>query len=133
MTDTCAHWIGTDSAGRRCTQPATRAGYCERHYPIALRRAQKQAAKDAAAMARHRAEQERQRPKRLERLAWLEAEIARLDPPPPTTDLAAWAGVGHAGESRYRARFTPDRIHRLAELTAEADRLRRLVGPREDH
>lgn len=129
--DDCPAWI--EAADRQCGKPREVGYLCKRHHTVATRRLAKQAEKDAARDERHRAEQERMRPEREARLATVEAEIARLDPPPPTTDPAAWGGVGHAGESRYRSRYTPDRIHRLAELTAEADRLRRLVGPREDH
>ena len=127
----CPAWI--ESADRKCGKPRDHGYLCKRHHAVAVRRLAKQAEKKAAADERYAAIQERLRPKREARLAWLEAEIARLDPPPPTTDPAAWAGVGHSGATRYRSRLTPDRIHRLAELTTEAEQLRRLVGPRKDH
>lgn len=65
------------------------------------------------------AEQLRLPPKPQARLATIQREIEQLDPPPPTTDLAAWTGVGHSSERRYRSR---------AELHEEATPLPRLIG-----
>lgn len=46
----------------------------------------------------------------------IESKIRRLDPEPPTRDLAAYMGVGSAAARRYRSRYTPARIHDLAVL-----------------
>lgn len=123
----CAAWI--ESADRKCGKPREHGYLCKRHHAVAVRRLAKQAEKKAAADERHRVEQERLRPGREARLDRINAEIRRLDPPPPTTDMAAWGGVGMKG---YKSPYTADRIHRLAELTTEAEQLRRLVGPRKD-
>lgn len=53
----------------------------------------------------------------------IDREIARLDPPPPTTDPAAFGGLGSTAARAYQARLTPDRIHRLAVLHEERRQL----------
>lgn len=67
-------------------------------------------------------------PARRERLAHVDAEIARLDPPPPTTDMAAYGGLGSTAARRYQRRYTDETIHRLAELHAERVTLVRQVA-----
>ena len=58
------------------------------------------------------------------RLADLDAEIARLDPP-DTGDLAAFAGKVHPSITRQRnAHLTDTRVARLARVCVEAERLR---------
>ena len=119
----CPAWI--ESADRKCGKPREHGYLCKRHHEVATRRLAKQAEKKAAADERHRAEQERLRPGREARLDRINAEIRRLDPPPPTTDMAAWGGVGMKG---YKSPYTADRIHRLAELWDEKRELEARLG-----
>lgn len=119
----CPAWI--ESADRKCGKPRDHGYLCKRHHAVAVQRLAKQAEKKAAADERHRVEQERLRPGREARLDRINAEIRRLDPPPPTTDMAAWGGVGMKG---YKSPYTADRIHRLAELWDEKRELEARLG-----
>lgn len=73
------------------------------------------------------AERARNLPRWQAQLAVVDADIARLDPPPPTTDRAAWTGEA-MGRATARHRPNPDHIATLAALYAKRDRLRRLIG-----
>ena len=74
--------------------------------------------------ARHHAASAREIETKRARLADLDAEIARLDPP-DTGDLAAFAGKVHPTVTRQRnAHLTDTRVARLALYHAEAERLR---------
>ena len=121
----CPAWV--DSRGERCGKTPTVGWLCKRHDTAANRKAERMTAAEADRAERRAAEADRLRPKRLARLKTVRAEIARLDPPPPTTDRAALDQGGRALRG-YRTRLTPDRIARLADLHQERVELERLTG-----
>ncbi len=124
---TCWAWL--ERAERVCGRPeGDDENLCPRHGSVARKRAQAHAAKVAARTARIEAWALAALPQRRERLARIEAEIARLDPPPPTTDMAAFGGVGSTVATRYRSKFTPERIHKLSILWEERVQLERLIA-----
>ena len=74
-------------------------------------------------------EREARRPERERRLAAIDAEIERRDPPPLTTDTAAFGGVGCSTVARQnRRRLSSANIQRMAELWRERDALVALLG-----
>ena len=119
---TCWAWV--ESSERVCGRPeGDEQHLCPRHAQVAARR--RDAADARAHAQRMAANPAKALPGLRHRLARVDAQIARLDPPPPTTDMAAYGGVGSTAAASYRARLTPDRIHRLAVLHEER---RQLVG-----
>ena len=110
-------WAWVESRGTHCGKPEGGAPHlCTRHETVALRRA------EAATFVKRWEERGREAsvdklPARREALANVDRQIRRLDPPPPTTDMAAFAGEGSTAGDRYRARHTDDRIAKLAALT----------------
>ncbi len=124
---TCWAWM--DGAQRVCGQPeVTGEHLCPQHVRMAIRRRDHAAAQTAARLARINATALLRLPARRERLAHVDAEVARLDPPPPTTDMAAYGGLGSTAARRYQRRYTDETIHRLAELHAERVTLVRQVA-----
>ena len=81
----CPAWI--ESADRRCGKPATIGLLCARHHKVAIVRAEKQSAKDAAARERAAVRREAKRPAALARLEKVEALLSQLLGE-PTTDTA---------------------------------------------
>ena len=123
----CPVWIETRDA--RCKRTDLIDGrWCRRHTPIILRRLQTQRDTDTANAARRDAALAAALPDLRTRLARVEAQIARLDPPPPTTDSAAYGGVGSTTATRYQQRFFRN-LPRLTQLWDEqrhlADTVRR--------
>lgn len=116
---TCWAWV--ESKGAVCGRPdeVDSPHLCKRHATVARRRADEEVAREARRTARREDEALSKLDVYRERLDAIDSEMRRLDPPPPTTDPAAWGGVAHAGAARYRARFTPERIARLAKLSDE--------------
>ena len=118
---TCPAWI--ESAGRTCGRPQTIGLLCARHRKVAESRWADAVEREKARLARSAASAREIETKRA-RLADLDAEIARLDPP-DTGDLAAFAGKVHPSITRQRnAHLTDTRVARLALCHAEAERLR---------
>lgn len=122
----CVAWL--DGPDRRCGKDAP--GYlCTLHQKTAERRWERHVAKAAARADKARQDRARDLPRWRAELERLEAEIRRLDPPPATTDLAAYGGDMHASLRRARANhLSDDRVAKLANLHRKADRLRRQIG-----
>lgn len=128
---TCWAWM--DSAERRCSKPAgAHENLCDRHAKVAQGRLDKARAKRVAKVARLRERAVRDLDANRRKLADLDAALDRvearmrqLDPPPPTTDPAAWGGVGNSASARYRRRATSDRVvMEMAELVSRRDQIR---------
>ncbi len=118
---TCPAWI--ESAGRVCGRPQTVGLLCARHRKAAESRWADAVEREKACLARSVASAREIETKRA-RLADLDTEIARLDPP-DTGDLAAFAGKVHPSITRQRnAHLTDTRVARLARVCVEAERLR---------
>lgn len=129
-TEGCVAWI--ESADRRCGKPRTEGYLCARHHAVAVKRHAKQVEKERVQLEKRRAIAEAKRPERERRLAAVEAEIARRDPPPLTTDAAAFGGVGCTAVARQnQRRWSPGNVHRLAELWDERDQLLTRLGGRQ--
>lgn len=130
--DTCWAWV--ESAGRACGKPETVALHlCARHTGVAHRKLVRETETEAAARRRiedrDRARLVPRLPQLRARLARVDAEIDRRDPAPPTTDPAAFGGVGSTVATAYRTRVRSDaNVARLAELHAERIRLARDVA-----
>ena len=123
----CVAWI--DSADRRCGKARSEGLLCSRHHAIAEKRHAKLTEREAAQKARFDAEREARRPERERRLAAIDAEIARRDPAPLTTDTAAFGGVGCSAVARQNQRRMSDaNVQRMAELWRERDVLVALLG-----
>ena len=117
---TCPAWI--ESAGRVCGRPQTIGLLCARHHKAAESRWADAIEREKARLARPASAREIET--KRARLADLDAEIARLDPP-DTGDLAAFAGKVHPSITRRRnAHLTDTRVARLARVCVEAERLR---------
>lgn len=122
----CVAWV--EKSDRRCGH--TSPGYlCASHETVARRRWEKHAAKEQArreASAQRRAEQ---LPKWRAELEKVTAEINRLDPPPATTDRAAYGGNVHPSITRQRRAFMSDtRVQKMAALTRRHEELTRKIG-----
>lgn len=121
---TCWAWM--ESAERVCGKPEgdEAAHLCGAHVTVARRRAAKNREKAAAERSRQDAVALSLLPGRRARLAAVDAEIARRDPAPPTTDMAAYGGLGSTAATGYQRRLLSDtNVARLAELWAERGRL----------
>ncbi len=126
--ETCRHWVGSDTKGRRCAMPATCLGLCDRHYAVELKRAENRAQKDRE--QRERAEaawRARNLPKlpgwrvQLERA---EAEYARRTAA-PVSDRAAVGGAMHGSIVRaQRSHLSDTNVARVVELERIIQRLR---------
>lgn len=117
----CQAWM--DGADRKCGKFAEDY-LCKRHINVAIKRREARLAKEAARVARWEAEKERQTPKWQAELARVNAEIARRDPAPPTTDMAAYGGVGCSTTARYQKNLLRDsNVSRMAELLKRRDYL----------
>ena len=123
----CVAWV--DSRDSRCGRDRAEGWLCRRHHRAAVDRWH-----EALVAARDRQQQRAEERARLlpgwrKRLARIEAEIARLDPPPATTDMAAYGGAVHTSIQRQRLGALSDtRVERMARLHREADALRTKIG-----
>ena len=122
----CMAWI--EASGLRCGRVPAEGYLCARHHTVAVRRWEKDQAKQAARAA----DAERRRAVKLPgwraELAKVQAEINRLDPP-ATMDRAAYLGDAHPSITRRRGEFLSDsRVQRMAALTAREAELLRLIG-----
>ena len=113
----CPVWI--DARDARCGKTNLIDGrWCTRHTPIMLRRLQGDHDRTAERTATAAAELAAKVPRLLDRLKRLDAEIARLDPAPPTTDTAAYGGVGSTTATAYQERVGR-RVPELSRLVQE--------------
>ena len=128
---TCWAWM--DSADRVCGRAAgAEPRLCSRHVGVAQRKRDAEQALEARDRAR-RAEREAATvaslPALRADLARVDAEMRRLDPPPPTTDPAAWGGKVAPTVRRYRARATSDaHVARMADLVRRREVLAREIA-----
>lgn len=122
-------WAWIESAERVCRKPeGDEPHLCNRHAAVARRKLALDADREQRRLEQAVADSLATRARRLARLAAVDAEIARLDPPPPTDDPAAYGGVGSTAARRYQARYTDERIARLAALHREREQLVRYLG-----
>lgn len=100
---TCQHWIGNDTTGHRCTEPAEKSSLCAKHYPIELRRVEKTIAKQKARAERDEAawlsRNLRNLPAWRVQLERAEAEYARRTAS-AVADRAAYGGATHTAVQR---------------------------------
>ena len=123
----CVAWI--ESSSKRCGKNRSDGLLCTRHHATAKKRHAKIIERETAQRARREVEREARRPERERRLAAIDAEIARRDPPPLTTDTAAFGGVGCSTVARQnRRRLSSANVQRMAELWRERDALVALLG-----
>lgn len=120
---TCWAWM--DSAERVCGRTeGAEPHLCPRHVEVARRKLAREVEKAKAQRVRREASAVRRLPEFRQRLAAVDAEIARRDPAPPTTDMAAYGGVGSTTASAYQTRLLSDtNVARLAELHRARARL----------
>ena len=126
---TCWAWM--DTAERVCGKPEGNqaAHLCNRHADVALRKAHAVVVVERARAERLRVAMVEKAPVALPRLraelARVEAEMARRDPQPVTTDRAAYGGAVHRSIARAaRGRLSDSNVARMAELVDQAARLR---------
>lgn len=124
-------WAWMESAERRCDKPAGPQHLCPQHVKVAERRLERLRAKEIAKQQREKARAVENLANNEARLAILTAKLERidrrmayLDPPPPTTDPAAWGGIPNATATVYRRRITSDRV--VSEMAGLHDRRSRL-------
>ena len=124
--DGCPAWI--ESTDRECGKPQTVGLLCPRHAKVAERRFAAEVAKRQAESEKRAAERARLLPIKQARLAQVEAEMARLDPPRPV-DRAAYTGYVHPSITKKRRRFLSDsRVSRMAALVEEHRSLTAWLG-----
>lgn len=128
MDARCVYWVGSDTTGHRCEAEAVTSRHCAKHYPIALRRLQRDAERRRASHARTEAAwQERNRrnlPQWRVQLERAEAEYARRTSS-PTADRAAVGGDTHRSIVRAQARHLSDsNVTRVVELEQLIARIR---------
>ncbi len=128
MDARCVYWVGSDTTGHRCEAEAVQSSHCAKHYPIALRRLQKQAERLAGSHARTdaawRDRNRRRLPQWRVQLERAEAEYARRTAS-PTTDRAAVGGDTHRSIVAAQARHLSDtNVARVVELERLITRIR---------
>lgn len=112
--DTCAAWI--DSQDRICGRPVVAPWLCKRHETVARRRVEKGAAHARERAAKHAARQEELRPAHEARLALVQAEIDRLDPP---RQMHEWRHMTDRQAAHLAALYRErDNLHRALGVTA---------------
>jgi len=126
--DTCRHWIGNDTTGHRCTEPAVKARLCEKHYAVELRRVEKTMAKQKAQAARAEdawlSRNLRNLPSWRVQLEQAEAEYARRTAS-TVADRAAVGGDMHSSIVRaQRSHLSDTNVTRVVELERIITRLR---------
>lgn len=127
MLDTCVAWM--DSADRRCKRDIEAGWLCKRHIAVAERKLAKAIEKNKADEAKRQAWRAEKLPQWKAELAKVEAEIARRDPPPPTTDRAAYGGVGCTTTIRYqRNLLRPSNVEAMGRLVRRRAELVGMIG-----
>lgn len=125
----CVAWV--DSRDSKCGN-TTDYLLCPRHVALAQKRLMKEQALLAARPAKeeaYAAERQRLIPEWRTELERVETDIRRLDPPPVTTDRAAYGGAVHPRIAvRSRVALSDFRVERLARLHRERERLIKLLG-----
>lgn len=127
--NTCRYWVGSDTKGHRCPNPAdARSGYCTKHYEIVLVREKKNLAKQNARAARENAawfaRNVHRAPSWRAQLERAEAEYARRTAS-PVNDRAAVGGDTHRSIVRGQARHLSDsNVARVVELERIIKKLR---------
>src|SRR5699024_2771379 len=101
---------------------------CRRHRMVGLKRHDADREKKAAQQARYSQQRARQLPKWRQRLDQVNKRIAVLDPPPLTTDRAAWGGEIHRSILRSRPAMSDARVEEMARLHRERDNLIARIG-----
>ena len=127
--NTCRYWVGSDTKGHRCPNPAdARSGYCAKHYEIELARVKKQQEKQSASTARIEAAWVARNASKVP--AWrvqlerAEAEYARRTTS-PIDDRAAVGGDMHGSIVRaQRSHLSDSNVARVVELERIIKRLR---------
>ena len=123
---TCRYWV--ESRGDRCGR-ATSIRFCGRHHRVILAAWEKRREAARTELARRDADLAAALPDLRARLARVEAEIRRRDPEPPTTDLAAYGGVGSTTARAYQRRILSNsNVRAMARLVRERDHLIGLVA-----
>jgi len=126
-TSTCVAWV--DSADRTCGKTRSAGLLCKRHNTVAEKRAIKNAEKNAQDRERRAAWRAENLPKWRAELDRIEARMRVMDPPPVSTDPAAYGGNVHPSIRKKRAGFMSDsRVMEMGKLVRRADELRRLIG-----
>lgn len=130
----CPAWM--DSADRECAKPSKVGWLCTRHHGVALKRLDRERAALAGIRERERikrAERIALLPKMREDLAKIEAEMNRLDPPPETTDRAAYGGYVHPSiMTRSLARLSDSKVQRMAALVEQHGHLSQMIKRTEE-
>jgi len=121
----CVAWV--ESRDDKCGN-TTDFLLCPRHVQVAQKRLVKDKAARAERQAKHAAKRSEMLPKWRERLARIETRIKQLDPPPATTDRAAWGGEIHRSILRSRPAMSDSRVAEMAQLLRDRDHLLRLIG-----
>lgn len=122
----CMAWI--EASDRRCGRAPGEGFLCARHHTVAVRRWEKDQAKQEARAVEAARRRAVKLPGWREELARVQAEIRRLDPP-STLEAAAFLGDAHPSITRRRGEFLSDsRVQRMAALTAREAELLRLIG-----
>lgn len=125
----CRYWVGSDTKGHRCANPAdARYGYCAKHYELELARVKKQQEKQSASAVRIEtawvARNASKVPSWRAQLERAEAEYARRTAS-PVNDRAAVGGDTHRSIVRGQARHLSDsNIARVVELERIIKKLR---------
>ena len=122
---TCVAWI--ESRDGYCAKPVDHL-LCRRHRMVGLKRHDADSEKKAAQQARYSQQRARQLPKWRQRLDQVNKRIAVLDPPPLTTDRAAWGGEIHRSILRSRPAMSDARVEEMARLHRERDNLIARIG-----
>ena len=122
----CMAWI--EASDRRCGKTPAEGYLCTRHHKVAVRRWEKDQAKQAARAVEAARRRAAKLPAWRAELAKVQAEINRLDPP-STMDRAAYLGDAHPSITRRRlAGMTDTRVQRMAALWDRHQTLTRLIG-----
>lgn len=125
--DGCTAWV--ESKGSRCYREPSTGFLCARHHGVAVKRHEKQVAKDAQAAERAAAKRADQLPEWRAELDRLNAEMARMWGIPETTDMAAYGGQMHASIARKaNAALSDHLVAKGAKLARRAEQLRALIG-----
>lgn len=127
----CVAWM--EAAERVCGRDRAEGLLCKRHRGVAERRLAAEVAKERT----RRAKAQERRAEQLQRhgdrwraeLERVEARMRVLDPPPETTDPAAYRGAVHPSIRRRQvARFSDARVQEMCRLLDRAAVLRRKLG-----
>lgn len=127
MTAGCRHWIGSDTAGRRCNAEVSLLGLCAKHYEVGKSRATKAIAAQAERSARAEAAWlARNAPRLAEMRASLDRAQKELErrTASPVDDRAAYGGKTHSAITRaQRQTLSDSNVARVVELQKIIERL----------